>query len=90
MVDLRNDRLWNSGTESDPIKTEYDPCPSGWRVPTYDELYALCSNKSVWTTNVDGQVGFWFSGASAYTSDVPQVFFSAAGYHYANNDHASH
>ena len=33
-----DDELWNSGTESDPVKTEYDPCPEGWRVPTYEEL----------------------------------------------------
>ena len=88
-VGLRNAKLWNSGTESDPVKTEYDPCPSGWRVPTYAELYALCSNKSVWTTNADGQVGFCFSGASAYTSDVPKVFFPAAGYRYPNDGDAS-
>ena len=72
-------KLWNSGTESDPVKTEYDPCPDGWRVPTCVELDALSSNGSSWTINSAGQVGYWFSGASAYTSDVPQVFFPAAG-----------
>ena len=25
-------KLWNIGTESGPVKTEYDPCPDGWRV----------------------------------------------------------
>ena len=77
-VDPQDDKLWNSGTESNPVKTDYDPCPEGWRVPTYAELNELCQNYSSWTSE-DGQNGYWFSGASSYTEDVPQVFFPAAG-----------
>lgn len=77
-VDPRNDKLWNSGTEDNPLKTDYDPCPDGWRVPTYAELNELCQNYSSWTSE-GGQPGYWFSGASSYTSVVPQVFFPAAG-----------
>lgn len=84
-----NDWLWNSGTESAPVKTDYDPCPSGWRVPTYAELDELCGNRSSWTTNSAGQVGYWFSGVTAYTSDVPQVFFPAAGLRNSNSGNAS-
>ena len=71
--------LWNSGTEEEPVKTEYDPCPDGWRVPTYAELDELSKNKSSWTTNDKQQTGYWFSGVSSYTETVPQVFFPAAG-----------
>ena len=71
-------KLWNSGTESKPVKTEYDPCPEGWRVPTYAELNELRQNRSSWTSK-DGQNGYWFSGASSYNDKVPQVFFPAAG-----------
>lgn len=71
--------LWNSGTEDIPVKTEYDPCPKGWRVPTSAELSELSQNKSSWTTNEDGQIGYWFSGTASYSTDVPQVFFPAAG-----------
>lgn len=78
-VDPQDDKLWNSGTESKPVKTEYDPCPTGWRVPTSAELNELCKNRSVWTSE-DDQPGRWFSGASSYTDEVPQVFFPAAGY----------
>ena len=78
-VDPRNDKLWNSGSESKPVKTEYDPCPAGWRVPTDAELRELCKNNSSWTSE-EGQPGYWFSGASSYTENVPQVFFPAAGY----------
>ena len=79
-ADPGNDELWNSGTEENPVKTEYDPCPKSWRVPTSAELNELCSNRSSWTTDENGQVGYWFSGASSYTENVPQVFFPAAGY----------
>lgn len=83
-LSIQDDKLWNSGTESTPIKTEYDPCPDGWRVPTYTELDILRNIKSSWTTN-DGQEGYWFSGASDIKYDVPvdedaKVFFYAAGY----------
>ena len=74
-----NDMLWNSGTEENPVKTEYDPCPEGWRVPTYAELKELNKNCSTWTANDEGQYGYWFSGPESYNPDVPQIFLSAAG-----------
>ena len=76
----KNSALWNSGTEDIPVKTEYDPCPEGWRVPTSAELSELSQNMSSWTTNEEGQIGYWFSGVISYSTDVPQVFFSAAGH----------
>ncbi len=75
----QNDKLWNSGDEDNPVKTEYDPCPEGWRVPTYAEFEALAENKSSWATDSKGQVGYWFSGSKPYSSSVPRVFFPAAG-----------
>ena len=78
-VTPQDDTLWNSGTEDNPVKTEYDPCPEGWRVPTYAELNNLSSNYSSWTTN-DDQNGYWFSGSNAYSESVSCVFFPAAGY----------
>ena len=83
----QNDKLWNSGTESNPVKTEYDPCPEGWRVPTYAELEELFLNRSSWTTEY-GQNGYRFSDASSYTETVPQVFFPAAGYCFVINGSA--
>ena len=79
-ADSQNDDLWNSGSERKPIKTEYDPCPEGWRVPTFDELHKLYQNLSPWTTDEAGQVGYWFSGSQAYSSSVPRVFLPAAGF----------
>lgn len=71
--------LWNSGTDLAPVKTEYDPCPDGWRVPTFKELLSLCQNHSAWTTDDKGQNGYWLSGTSSYTDNAPQVFFPTSG-----------
>lgn len=76
----QKDDLWNSGTDSNPVKTENDPCPEGWRVPTYAEFDELNNNYSSWTTDDNGRSGRWFSGPNSYTASVPQVFFPAAGY----------
>ncbi len=70
-----DDKLWNSGTEDAPVKTENDPCPEGWRVPTYNELTSLQSRQSSsWTTNDEGQQGYWFSDSK----DPSQTFFLPA------------
>ena len=74
----RNDNLWNSGTEEDPVKTKYDPCPEGWRVPTYAELDRLNNSYSSFMT-VGDQKGRYFCGDYTYLDSAPQVFFPAAG-----------
>ena len=74
-----DDRLWSPTSEVDPIKTDYDPCPMGWRVPTKTELENLSQNYSSWMTNDDGIYGRWFSGSCTYSAEAPQVFFVAAG-----------
>ncbi len=84
---VQNDEFWNSGTESAPVKTKYDPCPTGWRVPTYAELDGLSNNYSSWTT-VDGQNGRYLAGDYTYLADAPQVFFPAAGYLYYGGGNA--
>lgn len=78
--DPQNDDLWNSGTESNPIKTEYDPCPTGWRVPTMDELNDLfVFDQSFWGQNDEGQYGRWFNGGNL-SVEGNKVFLPAAGY----------
>ena len=76
---VQKDDLWNSGTESTPVKTKYDPCPEGWRVPTYAELDRLNNSYSSFTT-VGGQKGRYFCGGYTYLDNAPQVFFPAAGF----------
>lgn len=74
--------LWNTGTEEEPVKNqENDPCPNGWRVPTYEELKSLQKNYSQWLTNDLNHGGIWFSGSNAYTVNASQIFLDAAGQH---------
>ena len=88
--------MWNSGTEDAPLKTANDPCPSGWRVPTYSELNVLITDHSDWTTN-DGQIGYYYSGVLTTTvydthplgEDKPQVFLPAAGYRNGKSGNAT-
>ena len=74
-----NDKYWNSGTEENPKKSQYDPCPNGWRVPTITELKNLRNNKSSETINSVGIEGCWFSGFKVYSDSVPRVFLPVAG-----------
>ena len=73
-------QLWNIGTIEEPIKTEYDPCPSGWRVPTGVELKDLLKNYSSYPVYVNAVMGRWFSGSSTYSESVARVFLPMAGY----------
>lgn len=77
----QNDLLWNSGTEENPIKTEYDPCPNGWRVPTGGELELLIKNVAIFAS-VDEQFeqfGKCYSGEYTILENGPYVFLPAAG-----------
>ena len=84
-LEFPDTKLWNSGIDDNPTKTEYDPCPEGWRVPTHAELNELYVNHSDWTSR-DMQLGYWFSGSSPYSDTVPKVFLPAAGYRLNDGD----
>lgn len=71
--------IWNAGTEEQPIKTENDPCPQGWRVPTCSELESLHYNHSDFITREDGSTGYWFSASKPYSQEVPRLFLPAPG-----------
>ena len=79
-IKIRTDDIWNSGTESSPVKTKYDPCPEGWRVPTDSELRKLSNNYSLFGAGQLNQKGRYFSGDYTYLDGCPEVFFPAAGY----------
>lgn len=77
---FKNDHLWNRESDIEPDKTSNDPCPTGWRVPTWKELYALGSgNHSSLVTSDAGIAGMWFSGDKPYSPSVVAVFLPAAG-----------
>ena len=66
----RNPALWNSGTEDNPKKTEYDPCPDGWRVPTKNELTILSKTFSPWYTFENDINGRYFYGSTSGTDKL--------------------
>ena len=90
----QDNTLWNSSTEDVPVKTVYDPCPAGWRVPTNAELVSLVNGLTAgevetvqttgqWTDNSEdsnhsGLKGFWFYGNTTENTGS-KVFFPAAG-----------
>ena len=75
-----NDHFWNRESDIEPDKTSLDPCPAGWRVPTWKELSALgAGNHSSIVTNVSGITGMWFSGDNEYSASVNAIFLPAAG-----------
>jgi len=68
----QNDVLWNSGTETAPVKTANDPCPAGWRVPTQTELQSLLDSGSEWD-DLNGISGRYFGEGTT------KLFLPAAG-----------
>lgn len=77
----KDDSRWNSGTEENPVKTEYDPCPAGWRVPTKTEIVALRNSCNI-SINVIGTHGSsTVYGAKFTTKSDPSkyVFLPSAG-----------
>ena len=94
LLSSRSD-LWNGGTDEVPVKTEYDPCPKGWRVPTYTEFQTITHlDHPTWTTDDSGLEGYLFTGKSACSEEVRQVFFIATGYRFGekgtNSQPATH
>ena len=79
-LDVPNDRLWNAGTEYNPKKTEYDPCPEGWRVPTfteYEESYRYVRDRIL--EEYDGVKGVTLCLQESYNSYIPHLFLPLAG-----------
>ena len=74
----QTDDLWNKGTYSAVSKTEYDPCPSGWRVPGYTEICDLIKHKSSWCVNENTE-GCFFSGSQEYDQATSYIFLPASG-----------
>jgi uncharacterized protein (TIGR02145 family) len=69
---------WNSnGASGNNWASENDPCPSGWRVPTKEELESLASVVSGWG-DLNGVAGRFFG----YGENV--LFLPAAGCRYFN------
>lgn len=67
------DYLWDISKSTDPlpVKTVYDPCPVGYRVPTAEEMGKIRDNGTWDSTNKGWQInnGEFFMPAMGYLSD---------------------
>ncbi len=79
--------LWNSGSETSPVKTKYDPCPTGWRVPTAAEIKELATNGQRWLTSAgdewtegSGLKHWGFSGAVAWEAASSKIYLPLGGW----------
>lgn len=78
-------KAWNSGTETNPIKTANDPCPGGFRIPTYAEWDGLRSasttqpNLGTWSSSSNGMPTN-FGSAKVISNNGNTLVFPTAGY----------
>jgi hypothetical protein len=70
-LDSPNDKLWNSASELNPQKTEHDPCPIGWRVPTYTELIHMEDLQALPTIGSRNYDGLLIENDNYYWSSTP-------------------
>jgi uncharacterized protein (TIGR02145 family) len=78
MVNSNGGTIWdNSIPEGDSWIKANDPCPTGWRVPTHEELQSLINSGSEWTAlnSVNGRY---------FGTGEQRIFFPAAGYRVYN------
>ena len=85
----QNDFLWNSGTETCPVKTDFDPCPEHWRVPTRTELETLGTSANQTYVTKEWKTNFEVSGVNGWlcndNSSGSSLFLPVTGLRYANN-----
>ncbi|MDR2970563.1 MAG: hypothetical protein LBU83_01345 [Bacteroidales bacterium] len=76
-VSSNGDDTWDTSIpDGDTWEKKNDPCPTGWCVPTRDELQSLADAGSVWQSSPAGRV---------FGSGTNTIFLPAAGYRRGTN-----
>jgi uncharacterized protein (TIGR02145 family) len=96
-----SDYYWmgTGGTTTTPgVKTIYDPCPAGWRVPAWrsgvSPWNGLSTAGATWgsgtsTGNTWGSVGFWPSAGSRSYSDGSLYDVGSSGFYWSASSTSS-
>ena len=90
------DNTTTGGNDNAVVKTIYDPCPVGFKMPASNAFTGFTSNgqdqSNATNINVDGTAGFWPKYSAAYghnfwtnSSKNATIFFPASGYRYPIN-----
>jgi uncharacterized protein (TIGR02145 family) len=86
----RDNTLWNETKDGKDIKTIYDPCPAGWRVPAYKDNIAdkahspwMEYDNDNYTTELAGlareTTGYKFTHKNNYEAYYPRAGYRANG-----------
>jgi len=78
MINSDGGTTWDSSVEGDIWEKANDPCPAGWRLPTFSELENLANTNSQWRT-ISGVNGRTFNSGDSF------LFLPAAGFRYYGN-----
>ena len=74
LVNSDGETEWNANEAAgESWSKENDPCPCGWRVPTYEELQSLGNVSSEWS-ELNGKTGRFFDSGRQF------LFLPAAGH----------
>ncbi len=80
------DDLWYNNTSgASTTKTEYDPCPAGWRVPTNAELVSLVSGLNAGEYNYVSTTGQWKGESDWDTADSEDLHYGLPGFWFYGN-----
>jgi uncharacterized protein (TIGR02145 family) len=81
-----SDLLWG-GASYGATKTIFDPCPAGWRVPSWNKT---STSSSPWAGLATYQASYWSTNGFQWTTTPGIGFWPAAGFRYPGSGPLAH